>query len=244
MLQFDDGGSISMDDVTTFKKMLSDYFCSEDLGSKFVIILARLKKKNPSTKIQKKDNTIIVVSNNGEILRVNKRYNGYVIKINGSKFDNISFDNTHMSNICKELEITDKGFEAKDEPECKKKTNVVKSLKNVSIFKKPEPSSNSSKNMNESVKEKRIDIENDITIRCVDCGKSFVFSKREAQFFNKKGFTIPKRCKACREKKKNIEKDYYEIGLKKNTSQQNLDTWGFIAEFNGPAEAEGFTSLK
>ncbi len=43
----------------------------------------------------------------------------------------------------------------------------------------------------------------DKTITCVDCGQDFVFTAGEQAFYQEKGFTNePKRCKACREKKK------------------------------------------
>ena len=43
----------------------------------------------------------------------------------------------------------------------------------------------------------------DKTIKCVDCGKEFVFTARDQEFYHEKGFTNePKRCKDCREKKK------------------------------------------
>ncbi len=44
----------------------------------------------------------------------------------------------------------------------------------------------------------------DKTIKCVDCGEEFTFTAGEQAFYAEKGFTNePKRCKACREKKKN-----------------------------------------
>jgi len=42
----------------------------------------------------------------------------------------------------------------------------------------------------------------DKTIKCVECGADFIFSATEQEFFMSKGFTQPKRCKACRLKKK------------------------------------------
>lgn len=43
----------------------------------------------------------------------------------------------------------------------------------------------------------------DKTIACKDCGKDFVFSVREQEFYKEKGFTNePVRCKECRDKKK------------------------------------------
>ena len=44
----------------------------------------------------------------------------------------------------------------------------------------------------------------DKTLTCVDCGAQFVFTAAEQEFYAQKGFTNePKRCKDCREKKKN-----------------------------------------
>lgn len=44
----------------------------------------------------------------------------------------------------------------------------------------------------------------DKTIVCKDCGKEFIFSVGEQEFFEEKGFTNePVRCAECRAKKKN-----------------------------------------
>lgn len=43
----------------------------------------------------------------------------------------------------------------------------------------------------------------DKTIVCVDCGKEFIFSARDQEFYAEKGFNNePKRCRDCRNKKK------------------------------------------
>lgn len=43
----------------------------------------------------------------------------------------------------------------------------------------------------------------DKTIKCVDCGTEFIFTARDQAFYAEKGFTNePKRCKPCREAKK------------------------------------------
>ena len=43
----------------------------------------------------------------------------------------------------------------------------------------------------------------DKTLVCSDCGKEFVFTEGEQAFYAEKGFTNePKRCKACRDKRK------------------------------------------
>lgn len=48
----------------------------------------------------------------------------------------------------------------------------------------------------------------DIKIKCSEkeCGKEFIFAIHEQKFFEKQGFTAPKRCRACREKRRK-EKD-------------------------------------
>ena len=42
----------------------------------------------------------------------------------------------------------------------------------------------------------------DKTLQCIDCKQDFDFTKGEQEFYQDKGFTPPKRCKVCRDKKK------------------------------------------
>jgi hypothetical protein len=43
----------------------------------------------------------------------------------------------------------------------------------------------------------------DQTLTCADCGESFTWTAGEQEFFREKGFTNPpKRCKGCRQAKK------------------------------------------
>lgn len=44
----------------------------------------------------------------------------------------------------------------------------------------------------------------DKTLKCVeqDCGKEFTFTEGEQEFYTSRGFSDPKRCKECRERKK------------------------------------------
>jgi DNA replicative helicase MCM subunit Mcm2 (Cdc46/Mcm family) len=44
------------------------------------------------------------------------------------------------------------------------------------------------------------------TIQCQDCGKNFVFTDKEQEFYKEKGFVTPKRCKSCRNARKNKER--------------------------------------
>lgn len=56
---------------------------------------------------------------------------------------------------------------------------------------------------------------NDKTIICRDCGKEFVFTAGEQEFYAEKGFdSEPVRCRDCRFKNKNLKKHktvMYEI---------------------------------
>lgn len=42
----------------------------------------------------------------------------------------------------------------------------------------------------------------DIQINCADCNQPFTHSEGEQKFYAEKGFSPPKRCKACRQKRK------------------------------------------
>jgi hypothetical protein len=45
----------------------------------------------------------------------------------------------------------------------------------------------------------------DEVIKCCDCGIDFMFTAKDQEFYNSKGFKDPpKRCKACRAKKKGL----------------------------------------
>lgn len=39
-------------------------------------------------------------------------------------------------------------------------------------------------------------------LTCADCGREFAFSAEEQRFFREKGFNPPKRCKECRQARK------------------------------------------
>ncbi len=44
---------------------------------------------------------------------------------------------------------------------------------------------------------------NDLQLTCSDCGQEFTFSTDDQAFFRERGYSTPKRCKACRQAKKN-----------------------------------------
>lgn len=41
-----------------------------------------------------------------------------------------------------------------------------------------------------------------MVIKCKDCGAEFKLEEKEISWYAKRGWEIPKRCKACREKRK------------------------------------------
>lgn len=43
----------------------------------------------------------------------------------------------------------------------------------------------------------------DQQLTCSDCGQDFTFSSEDQAFFQERGYSAPKRCKACRQAKKN-----------------------------------------
>jgi len=43
----------------------------------------------------------------------------------------------------------------------------------------------------------------DLQLTCSDCGQEFTFSGEDQAFFQERGYSTPKRCKACRAAKKN-----------------------------------------
>ena len=52
----------------------------------------------------------------------------------------------------------------------------------------------------------------DKTLVCKECGKEFIFSAGEQEFYASKGFVNePQRCKACRDAKKNAAKPAREL---------------------------------
>lgn len=57
--------------------------------------------------------------------------------------------------------------------------------------------------------------------KCVDCGRIFKITNNQYDFYKSKGFDIPKRCKSCRDAKKNrsySSVDIFKPQTKKSTS--------------------------
>lgn len=78
----------------------------------------------------------------------------------------------------------------------------------------------------------------DKEIKCQDCGEIFVFTSGEQEFYNKKGFVYPKRCKLCREKKKqSFEEEKKYIGLGSITGKMGTKRSSYLehAKIYGPS---------
>ena len=43
----------------------------------------------------------------------------------------------------------------------------------------------------------------DVQLTCSDCGREFTFTSEDQAFFRERGYSTPKRCKPCRQAKKN-----------------------------------------
>lgn len=55
--------------------------------------------------------------------------------------------------------------------------------------------------LSRDTQEKEYDVP-DMMLECQDCKQEFIFEEGEQAFFESKGYTPPKRCKPCRDKKK------------------------------------------
>lgn len=44
--------------------------------------------------------------------------------------------------------------------------------------------------------------EEDIKLKCVDCGSDFIIESGEREFYRKKGLYLPKRCPSCRRERR------------------------------------------
>lgn len=63
----------------------------------------------------------------------------------------------------------------------------------------------------------------DYKTKCVQCGKEFIITDEEANFYRRKGLSIPKRCKECREINKKSKKS------KKDKTPESVNRHEFSA---------------
>ncbi len=61
----------------------------------------------------------------------------------------------------------------------------------------------------------------DIELLCADCNEPFLFTARDQQFFAEKGFSQPKRCFKCRQKKKAERYNAQTRGVEDHRDRRN-----------------------
>lgn len=52
-------------------------------------------------------------------------------------------------------------------------------------------------------------------ITCAECGEEFSISEEEAKWYQDRGFVLPKRCPACRKKRRHIRNENSKKNKKK-----------------------------
>ena len=62
----------------------------------------------------------------------------------------------------------------------------------------------------EQIRQEKTEFQDKILV-CKDCSKEFMFTAREQEFFTKKGFHDPVRCKQCRIARRNRQGNNYNI---------------------------------
>ena len=69
----------------------------------------------------------------------------------------------------------------------------------------------------------------DKTLKCKDCGKEFVFTAGEQEFYAERGFqNEPQRCKACRDARKNSARgprEFFTSASRKRAYSESVP-WG------------------
>jgi CxxC-x17-CxxC domain-containing protein len=61
----------------------------------------------------------------------------------------------------------------------------------------------------------------DQQLMCSDCGQAFTFSAEDQEFFRDRGYSTPKRCKPCRQAKKNEQSGSGGGGYQQRSSAQS-----------------------
>lgn len=67
----------------------------------------------------------------------------------------------------------------------------------------------------------------DKLLRCIECGKDFVFTSGEQNYFWDKGLkTEPKRCPACRERRKGRLPSYIDGAIRQKINHRDFTRLG------------------
>jgi hypothetical protein len=65
---------------------------------------------------------------------------------------------------------------------------------------------------------------------CIECNTDFTLTEKEEQWYLKKGYPIPKRCKTCRDNKKMRDVIYDKIKTVLNNMNNEMDLSSLITE--------------
>ncbi len=86
----------------------------------------------------------------------------------------------------------------------------------------------------------------DITVECTDCGMCFAITAGEQLFYESRGFDFPKRCKACRSKRKAARQEQEKIMYDKISAEKRAQEEKELHALLGtiPFKKEDFFSLK
>ena len=67
----------------------------------------------------------------------------------------------------------------------------------------------------------------DKTISCQDCGREFIFTEEEQNYYAEKGFQDPKRCKPCRMARKRRSDRGGRGGRRQDNNQRSRGSGGY-----------------
>lgn len=65
-----------------------------------------------------------------------------------------------------------------------------------------------------------------IKITCRECGNKFEMTEHEVEFYKKKRFDPPKRCKMCRQSNKHTDRSFNKLGYKQSSFIDYLRVFG------------------
>ncbi len=74
---------------------------------------------------------------------------------------------------------------------------------------------------------------------CSDCGQSFAFSAEDQEFFRERGYSAPKRCKTCRQAKKNEQSGGGGGGYRSSSQSTTVTCSGCGQQTTVPFEPRG-----
>lgn len=71
-----------------------------------------------------------------------------------------------------------------------------------------------------------VGVDSEKLLECTDCKRQFLFTLDEQQFYAKNNLLSPKRCRVCRNKKKEYFKEYFKEARKSTGGRRRLRVYG------------------